>query len=138
MQDFSTSTDTDGVERKGETNGAVQFDAITKAIAKWIAMNGRPSNIVTVSSAAAEALAHYRAEPEIDKASCPLEWWRKCAASHGLIAKLAFKHLASPASTVPCERLFSLSGHVVNSKCASMSPDNINRLVCLNNWLNMD
>ena len=63
-----------------------KFDAITKAIAKGNVMNGRPTNIVTLSSAAAKALAHYRAEPEI-KASCSLEWWRKCAPSHGLIAK---------------------------------------------------
>ena len=57
-------------------------------------------------------------EPEIDKTGCPLEWWRKCAPSHGLVAKLAFKYLAFPATTVPCERLFSLSGIVVNSKRA--------------------
>ena len=80
--------------------------------------------IVTVSSAAAKALAHYRAEPEIDKASkasCTLEWWRKCAPLHGLVAKLAFKYLASPAIIVPCERLVSLSGHVVNSKRVHVS-----------------
>ena len=92
----------------------------------------------SVSSTAAKALAHYRAEPEIDKAGCPLEWCRKCAPSHGLVAKLAFKYLASPATTVPCERLFCISEQVENSKHASMSPDNINRLVCLSNWLNMD
>ena len=92
-----------------------KFDAITIVIAKWIAMNGRPLNIVTVSSAGAKALAHCRAEP----ASCPLECWRKCAPLHGLVAKLAFKYLASPATIVPCERLFSLFGHVVNSKHVS-------------------
>ena len=43
-----------------------KFDAVTIVIAKWIAMNGRPSNIVTVSSAGAKALAHYRAEPDKD------------------------------------------------------------------------
>ena len=49
-----------------------------------------------------KALPHYRAEPEIDKDLSLLEWSRKCAPSHGLVAKLAFKYLASPAATVPC------------------------------------
>ena len=48
-----------------------------------------------------------------------------------------FKYLSSPAASVPCERLFSISGHVVNKKRASLPPDNINRLVCLSNWINM-
>ena len=81
-----------------------------------------------------KALAHYRAE--LDKDLCRLEWWRKDAPSQGLVAKLAFKYVASPAMNVPCELLFSLSGHVVNNKRASLSPDNTNRLVCLRIWLN--
>ena len=48
-----------------------------------------------------------------------LEWWQKCAPSHGLVAKLAFKFLVSLETTVPCEWLYSLSGHVVNSKHVS-------------------
>ena len=71
-----------------------------------------------------KALAHYRAEPEIDIGLCPLEWWLKCMPSHGLVAKLAFKYLAFPA--VPCEWLFLN----MNSKHASLNPDN-NRLICL-------
>ena len=37
------------------------------------------------------------------------------------------------------ETFFLISGgHVENSKRAFMYPYNINRLVCLSNWLNMD
>ena len=60
-------------------------------------------------------LPHYRAETGIDKDMCPLEWSRKCAPSHGLVVKLAFKYLVFPATTVPYEQLFSLYGHIVNA-----------------------
>lgn len=53
------------------------------------------------STPAAMALAHYRAGLEIDRDLGPFEWWWQCALSHGFIAKLVFKYLASPAMTVP-------------------------------------
>ena len=55
--------------------------------------------------------------------------WNGFAPSHGLVAKLSFKYLASPGMTVPCERLISLPGHVVNKAVASLAPDNIDRVV---------
>ena len=51
------------------------------------------------------------------------------APSRDLVANPAFKWLTFPATIakpVPCERLFSISGHVMNSKHASLSPDSIN------------
>ena len=35
------------LKEKAQPMEQSKFDAITKAIAKWIAMNGRPTNIVT-------------------------------------------------------------------------------------------
>ncbi|KAL7889793.1 hypothetical protein AOLI_G00020510 [Acnodon oligacanthus] len=51
-------------------------------------------------------------EPPQKKAAV-LEWWSKHAGSHPKLACLARKYLATPATSVPCERLFSLSGHIV-------------------------
>jgi len=50
---------------------------------------------------------------------------------------LACKYLTTPATatTVPCERLSSASSSTVSKKRASLSPGNVNKLVCLNNWL---
>ena len=82
-----------------------------------------------------QCLARYRAEPKLDIKGCPLEWWSKRETSHPVLATIARKYLSTPATTVPCERLFSLSGHIVQKRRASLSPENVNRLVCLNNWL---
>lgn len=77
----------------------------------------------------------YRAEPTVSSDSCPLEWWSKHAHSHSMLAPYAQKYLGTPATSVPCERLFSLAGHIVQKKRASLSSENLNNLVCLSNWL---
>jgi len=76
------------------------------------------------------ALCRYKSEAEFDEDSCPPEWWKSHAG-----ATLARKYLTTPATTVPCERLFSASGNTVNKKRASLSADNVSKLVCLSNWL---
>ena len=36
---------------------------------------------------------------------------------------------------VPCERLFSSSGYIVNKMRSCLLPENVNALVCLRDWL---
>lgn len=82
-----------------------------------------------------QCLERYKAEPVIDIEDSPQEWWRTHEASHSEMAQLARKYLITPATSVPSERLFSLSGHVVQKKRASLLSENVNRLVCLSDWL---
>jgi len=72
---------------------------------------------------------------ELDEDSWPVEWCKSHAGAYQTIATLARKYLTTPATTVPCERLFSASRNILNKKRASLSADNVNKLVCLNNWL---
>uniref|UniRef100_A0A3B3QSC0 HAT C-terminal dimerisation domain-containing protein n=1 Tax=Paramormyrops kingsleyae TaxID=1676925 RepID=A0A3B3QSC0_9TELE len=81
------------------------------------------------------SVRRYRAEPTISTEACPLEWWSKHAGSHSKLACIAQKYLATPATSVPCERLFSLAGHIVQKKRVSLSSENVNELVCLSNWI---
>lgn len=81
------------------------------------------------------ALSLYRAEPTISETDCPLQWWSTHAGAHPQLSVLARKYLASPATSVPCERLFSLAGNIVEKKRAALSSENVNILVCLSNWL---
>ncbi|KAE8295701.1 hypothetical protein D5F01_LYC06636 [Larimichthys crocea] len=82
-------------------------------------------------------LDRYKVEPKMDIEGCPLQWWSKREGAHARLASIARKYLSTPATTVPCERLFSLSGHIIQKKRASLTPDNVNKLVCLNNWLHL-
>ncbi|KAI7800451.1 uncharacterized protein LOC130564312 [Triplophysa rosa] len=80
-------------------------------------------------------LERYKAEPCISIDTCPLQWWSAHSGSHGKLAHIAKRYLATPASTVPCERLFSLAGHIVQKKRSALSSENVNKLVSLSNWL---
>lgn len=85
-----------------------------------------------------QCLERYKVEPLIGMEDCPQEWWSTHEASHSEMAHLERKYLATPATSVPSERLFSPSGHVVQKKQASLLSENVNRLVCLSNvvgWL---
>lgn len=81
------------------------------------------------------ALQNYRAQPTIEMDKCPLEWWSVNAEAQVKLSSLARKYLATPATTVPCERLFSPAGNIVQKKRASLNSENVNKLVCLSNWL---
>nr|XP_047141291.1 uncharacterized protein LOC124816231 [Hydra vulgaris] len=70
----------------------------------------------------------YKAEPTISTEACPLQWWSKHAGSHNRLASIAQKYLATPATSVPCEKLFSLAGHNVQKKRVSLSSENVNYL----------
>lgn len=76
----------------------------------------------------------YKVEPSASLDQCPLRWWSEHTAVYGKMAQIARKYLGTPASTVPCERLFSLAGHIVQKRRSSLSPDNVNKLVCLSDW----
>ena len=82
-----------------------------------------------------KCVERYKAEPSIGIEDCPLQWWSNHEGAHSEMAYLARIYLSTPATSVPCERLFSLSGHVVQKKRAALSSENVNRLVCLSNWL---
>ena len=76
----------------------------------------------------------YKGEPNASLDRCPLKWWSEHTAVYGNIAHIARKYLGTPATTVPCERLFSLAGHIVQKRRSSLSPEHVNQLVCLSDW----
>ena len=84
-----------------------------------------------------DALLRYRDEPEADMDSCPQERWKAHAGAHKVLATVARKYLAYLATSVPCEQLFSYAGNILNKKGSSLSTENVDKLVCLNNWLQL-
>ena len=64
----------------------------------------------------------------------PLLWWNERVATFPILHKVAAKFLLVPATSVPCERLFSFAGHVCNKKRAALSAHNLERLVLLSQW----
>jgi len=54
-----------------------------------------------------------------------------------VLASFAKAVLRVPATSVPCERLFSSSGYIVNKTRAALLPENVTSLVCLRDWLKL-
>jgi hypothetical protein len=63
--------------------------------------------------------------------SDPLLWWKERAFRFPLLAQLARRLLAIPASSAPSERLFSESGQLVSQKRASLHPDTVEDIMLL-------
>lgn len=76
----------------------------------------------------------YKGFPVPDEDTDPLSWWNERVPTLPIMYKVATKCLLIPATSVPCERLFSIAGHICNKKRSALSPDNLERLVLLNQW----
>ena len=61
-----------------------------------------------------------------------LEWWAKNKHTYPNLAKLATQYLCVPATSVPAEQVFSVAGEIVNTKRASLKPENVDLLIFLN------
>ncbi|XP_077367138.1 E3 SUMO-protein ligase ZBED1-like [Festucalex cinctus] len=118
QEQFDSSTTQEPKKKKRLLLSSFDSDSDSEEEAQWIG-----------------ALKLYRSETTIGESDCPLHWWASRAATHPELSVLARKYLSSPATSVPCERLFSLAGHIVTKKRAALSAANVNRLVCLSNWL---
>lgn len=80
-------------------------------------------------------LGTYLSTPRIDMEVEPLAWWRHNCNVFPLLSTLAKKYLSVCATSSPSERLFSSSGHIVNSLRGNLNPEKVNMLVFLNNNL---
>ena len=64
----------------------------------------------------------------VDPETNPLKWWSAHEVDFPVISKLAKKYLCICASSLPSERVFSVSGHIVSKKRNALKPDKVNML----------
>ena len=93
---------------------------------------------VVQSDTAVETSTQQQLETEVSQymgeeatSQSPLDWWRTNKRRYPLLSQVAAKYLASPATSVPCERVFSIAGHIVTEKQACLLPQDVNMLVFL-------
>jgi hypothetical protein len=80
-------------------------------------------------------ISEYKREVQIPDTENPLTWWKLNTHRYPMLSKFAKVMLCIPATSVPCERLFSSSGYIVNKMRSSLLPENVRTLVCLRDWL---
>jgi len=81
-----------------------------------------------------EEYARFKAEKKLPDGENPLVWWKTNEHHFPGLAWLAKNVLCVPAKSVPCERLFSSTGYIVNKRRSSLDPHTENMLVCLRDW----
>lgn len=74
----------------------------------------------------------YLAEPNVKRSEDPLQYWEKYKNVHRNLYKLAVKILCTPASSVPCERVFSKAGEIISKKRNRLKPSTVEKLLFLN------
>lgn len=74
----------------------------------------------------------YLSLPLIVAEAEPLAWWKAHHVEEmPMISKVARKYLCVPASSVPSERVFSASGHILSPSRSKLTADNVNMLTFL-------
>jgi len=79
--------------------------------------------------------AAFRARKSEPLGSDPLIFWKQHSASYPNLALQAAKLLCIPATSLPCERLFSVAGVIVEKWRTALNPDQVQNILCLNSWL---
>lgn len=74
----------------------------------------------------------YLGEPNISRMSNPLDYWELHRHVYPNLYKLAITFLCTPASSVPCERVFSKAGEILSKKRNRLKPNTLEKLVFLN------
>ena len=86
---------------------------------------------MSIRDKAEEQMKQYCDEPSLDIDENVLQWWKRNESRFPAIARIAKKVLCVPATSTPAERLFSTAGHIINTKRASLSTENVSMLCFL-------
>uniref|UniRef100_A0A1A8V2R8 Chromosome undetermined SCAF9096, whole genome shotgun sequence, Uncharacterized protein n=1 Tax=Nothobranchius furzeri TaxID=105023 RepID=A0A1A8V2R8_NOTFU len=74
----------------------------------------------------------YLAEGNISRQEDPLTYWGNRKTSYPHLFHLALQFLCTPASSVPCERVFSKAGEIVSKKRNRLNAKTLDKLIFLN------
>ena len=88
---------------------------------------GPAINIVARLQAELTTYEAKRVETETE----PLDYWRRALPSYPMMSQLAFIVLSIPTTSVPCERVLSLVGLVVDDLRTCLTTENVSFLLFL-------
>lgn len=72
-----------------------------------------------------------RKDPE-GKLSCPLEWWKRHQFVYPNLKTIFVTHRNIVATSVPCERMFSKTGLILNQRRTRLTTSNVEQIMFLN------
>ena len=101
----------------------------------WETLDRDASEARTSRNATADAtveVQRYMTDPPQGRSEDPLLYWKNHQAVYPHLFKLAKVFLCMPASSVPCERVFSKCGEIVSKKRNRLNPSTVEKIMYLN------
>ena len=77
-------------------------------------------------------LRHFLDNQGIKRDRNPLLWWKENAPKLPRLEVIAKEVLAIPATSVPCERIFSKAGELISMRRAQLKKSNVDMIMFLN------
>lgn len=65
------------------------------------------------------------------------DWWHEHQTVYPRHANAARRYLAIPATSAPCERLFSTGGRVLEKRRASLNPDTVREIIIVHDNIDL-
>lgn len=99
---------------------------------------GQPTTQGTPLSRAIKEIDMYLSDERLPRKNsaggwnCPLEWWKNHCAVYPNLTKLYVRHCNIVATSVPCERMFSKSGLIINQRRTRLTTKKVEKLMFLN------
>ncbi|XP_072933649.1 uncharacterized protein [Epargyreus clarus] len=85
----------------------------------------------TAQSRAIVEVQRYYDDKIIARTDCPLKWWRDHRSIYPNLYKIAATKLNAMASSVPCERVFSAAGNILNERRTRLGTRKLQQLLFL-------
>nr|XP_055036967.1 zinc finger BED domain-containing protein 4-like [Misgurnus anguillicaudatus] len=101
----------------------------------WEHFDNRIRETQTIQSATADATVEvkkYLTDAFLPRTHDPLSYWKDRAVIFPHLYVLSKKYLCMPATSVPCERIFSKAGEIICKKRSRLSPSTAEQLIFLN------
>ena len=97
-------------------------------------MLGKEKDVVEIRDEVDKYLLEASEDPANPKFNV-LDWWKENCPRYPILSKIARDVFAVPASTVASESAFSLGKRVVDPFRSSLTPQMVECLVCMSDWL---
>ncbi|XP_055590435.1 zinc finger BED domain-containing protein 4-like [Uranotaenia lowii] len=81
-------------------------------------------------------LDKYVAELHLQRKNDPLLWWEERKSVYPRLYQMVLKRLCIPATSVPCERIFSKAGQICNDRRSRLSSSNMQKIIFVNHNIN--
>lgn len=110
-------------------------ESVLTSLSIWEDYDNTTANMVENGnslSASIVEMNRYVQEPLLKRTENPLLWWNDRKLTYPRLFGLMRKRLCATATSVPCERVFSKAGIILNEKRSRLKPEKIQKLLFIN------